>query len=529
MGLHSEKELATLQQSSNAKVPCYDTQTIERDVARCTWHLLTGNQRAKRMQMELKRYKKVAKLIKKKQARLGHLISLTLRRSYGLTTDNPPRNSSQGDHVLRYYQGYHDIACIVLCTLGGSSRMGPWRQTQWATGSPGMDLSSAVLLQMSRLHLREYVREDFSSLQVILNLSFYPLLALWDRSVHDHLMAAGMSPFFVLPWMITWWAHDIRDTTVVKRIFDFLIASHPLMPLYLSLAMLLHPYNRELILNTEPGDMGSLHQCMSALPRNTSSFGFKYNPGTGYVSDDGSVSTEDTDGQTWGEVEEDEVLVWHEDLASKRPSSPVDASPSPILLDVGSLASFDSSLACKVPLQNLIDQAIAYMQALPPRQIIRLATRYHGKEGIRRFVGNGPLPSWLGSKLPATSWCIAPRAAQVGKSRLKSKSLASDLLQQDPGIVRRIVYECASNKAVIASGWGTSRRQQRSMRKRRNRMLVLGAFVTVVFITFAWYYQAHIPRMTSFELLASTNSSLLLAFLFSFLAMAVTGFMLLEK
>ena len=169
------------------------------------------------------------------------------------------------------------------------------------------------------------------------------------------------------------------------------------------------------------------------------------------------------------------------------------------------------------------------MQALPPRQIIRLATRYHGKEGIRRFVGNGPLPSWLGSKLPATSWCIAPRAAQVGKSRLKSKSLASDLLQQDPGIVRRIVYECASNKAVIASGWGTSRRQQRSMRKRRNRMLVLGVFVTVVFITFAWYYQAHIPRMTSFELLASTNSSLLLAFLFSFLAMAVTGFMLLEK
>ena len=55
-----------------------DFRQIEMDVARCTWHLLTGDQRIQRIQMEHKRNRKVARLIRRKQRRLANLINYTL-------------------------------------------------------------------------------------------------------------------------------------------------------------------------------------------------------------------------------------------------------------------------------------------------------------------------------------------------------------------------------------------------------------------------------------------------------------------
>ena len=544
MGLHAEQELKALQTRNGIPTSCLDTETIERDVLRCTWHLLTGNQRMRRLQMEIKRYKKVAKLIKRKQMRLGQLIAMSLSRSYPQTAPDK----------LRYYQGYHDIACIILSTLGGSGLTGPWRSTlpHWSTASPGMDLSSAVLIQLSKTHLREYLREDFKPLQKILSLSFYPLLALWDPQIHDHLMEAGMSCTFILPWMITWFSHDLRDTAMVKRIFDFFIVSHPLMPLYFSLAMLLHPYNRQEILATEP-DLGCLHQTLSILPRHTSRFGWKYNPIMGYVSDEGSTSTATTNSdedevQTFGNLEEDEVMVWHDLVEHNNntrgpqsdTSSPVS---SPVLLETGSMSSSTAgssqSANAKVPLQELIDRAVEYMKLLPPRQIKRLATRYHGPAETQRILGGNQssMPVWFSTKFPATSWCVAARApSQIGNDVPSShKTLASDMLYRDPDIVRRIVHDHAFHKAVVASGYGTSRRQMRLARKRRNRTLAVMFVGVFTAMGMAWYMTTTTHKTAKlgtpnyfFHQLVS-NSTTLTTLIISLLAMTVSGYILLRK
>jgi hypothetical protein len=36
--------------------------------------------------------------------------------------------------------------------------------------------------------------------------------------------------FYALPWLITWFAHHFADLSAVSRLYDALLASHPLLP-----------------------------------------------------------------------------------------------------------------------------------------------------------------------------------------------------------------------------------------------------------------------------------------------------------
>ncbi len=41
-------------------------------------------------------------------------------------------------------------------------------------------------------------------------------------------------PTFVMPWMLTWFIHEMGDPEQVGRAFDFFLCSHPLAPIYVS-------------------------------------------------------------------------------------------------------------------------------------------------------------------------------------------------------------------------------------------------------------------------------------------------------
>jgi hypothetical protein len=42
-----------------------------------------------------------------------------------------------------------------------------------------------------------------------------------------------------MPWIITWFSHDIDDVEVAARVFDFHLATHPLMCAYMSAALVI--------------------------------------------------------------------------------------------------------------------------------------------------------------------------------------------------------------------------------------------------------------------------------------------------
>ena len=149
-----------------------------------------------------------------------------------------------GQAKLHYYQGLHDIAGVLMYNLADT------------------DLTCAVLRRICQSHMRDALREDFSGLTWLLDHTALPLIEQYDEEVHAYLRMAEVSMAnCILPWMITWFTHDIEASSVSSRLADAFVASHPLFPLYFAVALILHPTNREEILEAEC-DQAMVHMTM---------------------------------------------------------------------------------------------------------------------------------------------------------------------------------------------------------------------------------------------------------------------------
>ena len=58
-----------------------------------------------------------------------------------------------------------------------------------------------------------------------------------DPELHEFLIESDVGTIFALSWLITWYGHVISEHKYVVRLFDFFVATHPLMPLYIAAAM----------------------------------------------------------------------------------------------------------------------------------------------------------------------------------------------------------------------------------------------------------------------------------------------------
>jgi len=150
-------------------------------------------------------------------------------------------------HTCTCPQGYHDVASVFLMTLSSPS------------------LTSSVLSAVSSSHLRDAMSSDFTSLILALRLLIFPMVHLFDPALHSFLRSSGVEPFFALSWVITWFSHDIRNIDTASRLADAFIASHPLLPMYVSVALMIHPECRKFILSTEC-DFPMVHSVLCSLP-----------------------------------------------------------------------------------------------------------------------------------------------------------------------------------------------------------------------------------------------------------------------
>lgn len=452
-----------------------DFQQIERDVARCTWHLLNGSQRQVAMQMEHKRHKQVRRMILRKQRRLANLINLTLQQSYPLVVPK-----------LRYYQGYHDVACVVLATLGGRSLVqGSCSSHVEATAATmGLDLPAAVLLQVTQSHLADFCKSSFASLQTALKLTVFPLLWALDKPLHDHLQEAELEPFFLLSWVLTWFSHEIRDTELVKRLFDAFLVGHALLPLYTAVAMMLHPYNRKEVLACEC-DFSLLHQTLQALPRNSSMVGWKYRPGDGYVSDHEEESDDDDDDDDIIALENQ--LLHSEDLAFlKKRERQSNETPEAMSIESSLLGS---SLvgAPKVPFQELIDHALQLMQRIPPTQLVPLATQYYGAAQVEQYLAVDRIHllqtpvEWAVSPSSPADWVLQQQARRNRKRRSGKESPTEDD-SNDCESTKAYLKQHTHTRPVIALGYGRPRKP-RLTRKQQKQLIVA---VAVAVIAIVW-------------------------------------------
>eukprot|EP00727_Mastigamoeba_balamuthi_P005757 m51a1_g1800 putative C-tail anchored protein (1599) ;mRNA; r:437863-444175 len=145
---------------------------------------------------------------------------------------------------LHYFQGYHDIAAVVLLTSGSESA------------------ARDIMESLSLGALRPWLHETMGPVRSMLGLLF-PLLGHADRRVDAFLEQAGVQPLFALAWVLTWFAHCSDDVCALARLFDVFVAAHPLMPVYASASVVLAHADALLAV---PCDPGSVHSFFAALP-----------------------------------------------------------------------------------------------------------------------------------------------------------------------------------------------------------------------------------------------------------------------
>jgi hypothetical protein len=146
---------------------------------------------------------------------------------------------------LHYYQGYHDVLTVLVLVLTEDER-----------------LCFAVAERVSLYFIRDYMRPSFDALQPLVLLLF-PLIRRFDAPLADFLQRSGVQAFVALPWVLTWFAHVISDLDTVARLFDAFLASPPLLPLYLSAAIMMH--RRDELLRLEC-DLSTVHLALARLP-----------------------------------------------------------------------------------------------------------------------------------------------------------------------------------------------------------------------------------------------------------------------
>jgi hypothetical protein len=394
--------------SNQSMARSLDAEQIDRDVARCTWHLLTGSQRMRSRQMRNKHRKKVSDLLKKKQIRLGNLINLTLIHSY-------QRILCEEDK-FRYFQGYHDIASIFLSTLGGI--VSPYSSDKSSTSvcttvaaamktaeAMGLYLPAQVLLKVSQSHFRDALRQNFQLLTAALKLTIMPLIKALDIQVFNHLRECEMEPFFALSWILTWFSHDVRETALVKRLFDVFIASHPLMPIYMAVAMVLHPVNRLDILGTEC-DFSSLHSTLSQLPRKSSPVGWKF---IGTCEGGGYVSGDENDDETSSRLDPNDSKSWEENSIGSRDMDDEDSfAPS-----LASTSLLSNIAPVPVSFEEIIELSIHFMRRIPPRKLMPLARLFSHEEGVKLPLDEASIISLLQQPPLWTTASTAPSLQSI--------------------------------------------------------------------------------------------------------------------
>jgi hypothetical protein len=175
--------------------------------------------------------------------RLGQVLEDTIQAGIG---------QGQG---LHYYQGLHDVAGVILHNLDYQAIS-----------------ATSILQRLGQSHLRDALRENFGNITWLLSVLLLPLVESIEPNVHYMLQITEVELSNVcLPWIITWFTHDIYNPQTAGRLVDAFVAGHPLLPLYVSVALLTHPILKQRMLaNTDidfSDDPASMFVLVKQLPK----------------------------------------------------------------------------------------------------------------------------------------------------------------------------------------------------------------------------------------------------------------------
>ncbi|XP_071957870.1 TBC1 domain family member 20-like [Antedon mediterranea] len=145
---------------------------------------------------------------------------------------------------LHYYQGYHDICVTFLLAVG-------------------KDMALSIMDVLSIHHFRDFMDSTMDRTKHMLNYLF-PIIRKANPVLHDFMQKSEVGTVFALAWLITWYGHVLNDYKSIVRLYDFFLACHPLMPVYLAAAIVLY---REKGVLQQDCEMVYVHSYLSKIPQ----------------------------------------------------------------------------------------------------------------------------------------------------------------------------------------------------------------------------------------------------------------------
>lgn len=100
----------------------------------------------------------------------------------------------------------------------------------------GADAAGSAIARLSLLRIRDFMLPTISGTESHLHL-LPAILYAADPQLCRHL--SQTQPFFALAATLTLYAHEIEDYGQIARLFDFLLASEAVVPVYLFVAVCL--------------------------------------------------------------------------------------------------------------------------------------------------------------------------------------------------------------------------------------------------------------------------------------------------
>ncbi|VDN52897.1 unnamed protein product [Dracunculus medinensis] len=146
---------------------------------------------------------------------------------------------------FHYYQGFHDVCLTLLLVLGVQ-----------AAESVGVNLAKNGIFNEYLLRtLEDTVLRDLDLMYII----------LWkvDSEIERIMRSVQLGSLFALSWPLTWFSHAFHHYRQVVLCFDLFLASHPLMPIYFSSAVVL--WRSSSILSSSY-EMPILHHLLNIMP-----------------------------------------------------------------------------------------------------------------------------------------------------------------------------------------------------------------------------------------------------------------------
>lgn len=158
------------------------------------------------------------------------------------------------DSSLNYYQGFNEIASIFLLACGE-------------------DLGFKLSMKVAQNYVRDCMRKSFDHGFVGAMKSIYILVRHRNPELYSILMTAMPEvthiqiPSPCVGWVLAWFTQKLNSFEGICRIFDFILANHPMSPIYLTAIVTFTQILIELQANiiSQLQDEGTLHDFLGKV------------------------------------------------------------------------------------------------------------------------------------------------------------------------------------------------------------------------------------------------------------------------